>query len=167
MERTLVLIRHAKSDWGNPGLADFDRPLNARGKKDAPEMGRRLKKNGIVPDLIISSTALRAATTARLIAAGVGYDEADIMWADQLYHCGPSVFEAVLTSGDIADTVKTVFMFAHNPGITQFAYEAAPSLNINDMPTCAAAGLTFEASHWSDFPAVPHKGLFFDFPKNL
>src|SRR6218665_523789 len=64
MERTLVLIRHAKSDWGNPGQADFDRPLNARGKKNAPEMGKRLQQKQVIPDLIISSPAMRAATTA-------------------------------------------------------------------------------------------------------
>ena len=166
MERVLVLIRHAKSDWAIPDQPDFDRPLNARGKKDAPEMGKRLKKKNIIPDLIISSPAMRAATTAKLIAAEVGYPEANIRWVDKMYHCTADVFEEVLTSGDIPDHVKTVFMFAHNPGISQFVFEAAPSLDVYDMPTCAAAGLTFKAEHWSDFATAKRKGLFFDYPKN-
>jgi phosphohistidine phosphatase len=166
MERTLVLIRHAKSDWGNPDQADFDRPLNARGKKDAPEMGRRLKKKKVIPDLIISSPAMRAATTAKLMAAEVGYDPEQIRWVEKMYHCPSEVFEEIITSGDIDDTVKTVFMFAHNPGITHFAFEAAPSLRIDDMPTCAVVGLSFTADHWSDFATAKRTGLFFDYPKN-
>lgn len=166
MERILVLIRHAKSDWAISNQTDFERPLNARGKRDAPEMGKRLKKKKVIPDLIISSPAVRAATTAKLIAAEVGYDEGRIRWVDKLYHCQPDVFEDVLTAGDIPDDVKTVLIFAHNPGISQFAYEAAPSLNVYDMPTCAMVGLTFKAEHWSGFSAASRIGLFFDFPKN-
>lgn len=166
MERTLVLIRHAKSDWGNPDQPDFERPLNARGKKDAPEMGKRLKKKKMIPDLIISSPAMRAATTAKLIAAEVGYDPEKILYIPKLYHCAPEVFEEIITEGDIADEVKTVFIFAHNPGITHFAFETAPSLRIYDMPTCATVGLAFKADHWSDFATAKRTGLFFDYPKN-
>lgn len=166
MERTVVLIRHAKSDWSTPGQPDFDRPLNARGKKDAPEMGKRLKKNNILPDLILASPAARAAATAKLIAAEVGYDPAAIHWIDKLYHCDAPVFEDVLVNSDIPDEVRTVFMVAHNPGITHFTGDAAPSLHINDMPTCATAGITFQAEHWSGFSEARHNGLFFDYPKN-
>lgn len=166
MERTLILIRHAKSDWGTMSLKDYDRPLNQRGKKDAPEMGKRLKKKHIIPDLIISSPAVRAASTAKLIAAEVGYDPGHIRWVEKLYHCAAEVFEEVITGGDIADDVKTVFIFAHNPGISLFAHYAVPGLLPDDMPTCGMVGLTFNAARWSDYTEAKRAPLFFDYPKN-
>jgi len=166
MKRTLILVRHAKSDWSTAGQADFDRPLNERGKKDAPEMGRRLKAKGLVPDLILASPAKRAATTAKLVAGAVAYDTSRIQWVDRLYHCPASVFEEVIEESNIDDAVKTVFIFAHNPGITHFANETAPGLNIDNIPTCGIVALSFEAKHWSDFASQPHTLLFFDYPKN-
>lgn len=167
MERTLILIRHAKSDWGTTSLRDYERPLNQRGQKDAPEMGRRLReKHHVIPDLIIASPALRAATTAKLIAAQVGYDVQQIRWVEKLYHSTVEVFEDVITSGDIADDIKTVFIFAHNPGISLFAHYAVPELLLEDMPTCATVGLTFNAAHWSDYAKAKRALLFFDYPKN-
>lgn len=165
MEKKLVLIRHAKSDWSSPGTSDFDRPLNDRGKKDAPMMGKRLKDRGMLPDLIISSPAKRAATTAKLIANEVQYDPANIVWIDRLYHCHAYVFEEVITQSGIADDIKTVFVFAHNPGITHFAMDSVRDLNI-DMPTCSMVAITFNAEHWHDFANVPRSLLFFDYPKN-
>lgn len=166
MERTLVLIRHAKSDWGIPAQPDFERPLNARGKRDAPEMGKRLKEKDIIPDLIISSPAARAAATAKLIAAETGYDEQKIQWQEKLYHCFAETFEDVIVTSGIPDTVKTVFIFAHNPGITQFTQETIPTLRIADMPTCGMVALSFDALHWSDYSSVIHTFSFFDYPKN-
>ncbi|MFA6058040.1 MAG: histidine phosphatase family protein [Taibaiella sp.] len=167
MERTLILIRHAKSDWGSMSLKDYDRPLNQRGKKDAHEMGRRLReKHNIIPDLIISSPAVRAASTAKLIAAEVGYDPEQIRWVEKLYHCPAEVFEEIITAGDIADDIKTVFIVAHNPGISLFAHYAIPALILEDMPTCGIVGLTFNATHWSDYANTKHVPLFFDYPKN-
>jgi phosphohistidine phosphatase len=167
MERTLILIRHAKSDWGTISQRDYERPLNQRGKKDAPEMGRRLReKHNITPDLIIASPAVRAASTAKLIAAEVGYDPEQIRWVEKLYHCTVEVFEEVITGGDIADDIKTVFIFAHNPGISLFAHYAVPALMLEDMPTCGVVGLTFNAEHWSDYATAKHVPLFFDYPKN-
>src|ERR1044072_742474 len=96
MNRRLVMVRHAKSSWANPLQSDFERPLNDRGEHDAPMMGERLKKLGVVPDLIISSMAKRAKQTAKKVAAAVGYDANKIQWIDKLYHCIPSVFEEVL-----------------------------------------------------------------------
>lgn len=146
---------------------DYDRPLNQRGKKDAPEMGKRLReKHHVIPDLIISSPAVRAASTAKLIAAEVGYDPGQIRWVEKLYHCTAEVFEDVITGGDIPDEVKTVFIFAHNPGISLFAHCAVPDLLPEDMPTCGMAGLTFNAAQWSDYTEAKPVPLFFDYPKN-
>src|SRR5262245_14167295 len=121
MKRTLVMIRHAKSSWANPLQSDFERPLNDRGEHDAPMMGERLKSKGIMHDLIIASTAKRAKQTAKKIAKAIGYDESNIQWQDNLYHCIPVVFEEVIY--EINDKVKTVFIVAHNPGITSFVNE--------------------------------------------
>lgn len=165
MERKLVLIRHAKSDWETPGQPDFERPLNERGKRDAPRMGERLKVSGMVPDLIISSPAARAAATAKLIAAAIGYDAEKILWVDRLYHCPAHIFEEVITGAGIADEARTVFLVAHNPGITYFANETAPGLNIDNIPTCGMVGISFDAD-WSDYAVAKHSLLFFDYPKN-
>ncbi|WP_118973617.1 SixA phosphatase family protein [Taibaiella koreensis] len=166
MKRTLILVRHAKSDWSTAGQADFDRPLNERGKRDAPEMGGRLKAKGLQPDLILASPAKRAASTARLVAGALGYDAGNIRWIDRLYHCPASVFEDVILESDIDDSVATLFIFAHNPGITNFANETAPELDVDNIPTCGMVAVTFDADHWSDFVTAPHTLLFFDYPKN-
>src|SRR2546423_519910 len=107
MKKRLVLVRHAKSSWSNPLQSDYERPLNERGMRDAPEMGKRLKKAEIIPDLIIASTAKRAAETAKKVAAGVGYPEEKIQWQENLYHCISSVFDEI--AREIDDKVKTAF----------------------------------------------------------
>src|SRR6187397_2548865 len=113
MALKIILIRHAKSSWNDPTQSDFDRPLNERGKEDAPVMGLRLKEAGIIPDLIVASTAKRAQQTARHIAEATGYPVADIDSRDELYHAAPPVFENIIVSLDNTD--KTVFFVAHNP----------------------------------------------------
>jgi len=166
MKRTLVLIRHAKSDWNVIGQADFERTLNERGKADAPDMGRRLLAKGMIPDLIISSSAKRAAKTARLIGKELNYDKNNILYADKLYHAPPPVFEEVIAQEATDDNIQTLFMVAHNPGITQYAHELAGHLPIADMPTCCVVAISFEAGSWSGFAAADHKLLFVDYPKN-
>lgn len=164
MERTLVMIRHAKSSWANPLQSDFERPLNERGEKDAPMMGERLKKQQIIPDLIIASTAKRAKQTAIKIAKAIGYDESKIAWQEKLYHCIPSVFEEALYELD--EKMKTVFIVAHNPGITEFVNELSDQFFTDDMPTCGMVGAKFEAEEWNEFSRVNKKVFLFDYPKN-
>jgi phosphohistidine phosphatase len=165
MKRTLVLIRHAKSDWNVAGQPDFERTLNERGKTDAPVMGQRLLEKNIMPDLIISSSAKRASKTAKLIAKELNYEKDNIQHFDKLYHAPPSTFEDVITTEILDDAIKTVFVVAHNPGITQYAHDLLQHLPIPDLPTCGMVGLTFEAEHWSDFPNAKHQLLFVDYPK--
>ncbi len=164
MERTLVMIRHAKSSWANPLQSDFERPLNERGQHDAPIMGKRLKDNGLKPDLIISSTAKRTRQTAKHIAEATGYDFKDIKWEEKLYHCIPSVFDELLY--EINDAVKTVFIIAHNPGITEFVNNLSSAFNTGNMPTCCIAGTHFEAEGWSGFSMAKQNIFLFDYPKN-
>lgn len=164
MKRTLVLIRHAKSSWANPLQSDFERTLNERGNDDASEMGNRLKKADIVPGLIISSSAVRTRQTAGHIAAAVGYDAAGIQWEDKLYHCIPAVFEEVIY--EIDDKIDTVFIVAHNPGITDFANQLSKDFYTGNMPTCSVVAAHIEADHWNAFATAKKKVFLFDYPKN-
>jgi phosphohistidine phosphatase len=164
MERILVMVRHAKSSWANPLQSDFERPLNDRGEHDAPMMGERLKKKGIIPDLIIASTAKRAKQTAKKIAKEVGYDADKIDWQEKLYHCIPSVFEEVIY--DVDSPVKTVFIVAHNPGISAFVNQLSDKFSIDHMPTCGVVAAKFEADQWNEFIRVNKQVFLYDYPKN-
>lgn len=164
MKRTLVMIRHAKSGWADPLQSDFDRTLSERGVRDAPEMGRRLKTAGIMPDLMIASAAKRTRQTALSIAAQVGYDPARIQWEDKLYHCIPAVLEEVIY--EVRNEVNTVFIVAHNPGITDFVNQLSATFSTGNMPTCGVVGAQFEAEGWERFPDVKRKVFLFDYPKN-
>jgi len=163
MERTLVMIRHAKSSWANPLQSDFERPLNDRGEQDAPMMGERLKKLNVIPDLIVASTAKRARQTAKKIAKALGYDESKIQWEEKLYHCIPQVFEEVLYELD--DKIKTVFIVAHNPGITAFVNELSPEFVTDNMPTCGVIAAKINAEHWTDFNNRNSNVFLFESPK--
>lgn len=163
MERTLVMIRHAKSSWANPLQSDFDRSLNERGERDAPMMGARLKANGILPDLIISSTAKRAKSTAKKIATAIGYDHSRIQLQDNLYHCIPSVFEEIIYGID--DAIKTVFIVAHNPGITDFVNQLSPKFKIDNMPTCGIVAARMGMEEWNQFANAAKHVFLFDYPK--
>lgn len=158
------MIRHAKSSWANPLQSDFERPLNERGIADAPEMGKRLKKAGIIPDLIISSTAKRTRQTAHHIADALGFSAARIRWEEKLYHCIPAVFEELIY--EIDDNIKTVFFIAHNPGITEFVNQLSPDFYTNNMPTCGIVAAHFNTEHWNSFSITKKKVFLFDYPKN-
>lgn len=163
IRRRLLMIRHAKSSWKNPLQSDYERPLNDRGEKDAPLMGSRLRELDILPDVIISSTAKRAAQTAKKIAKEISYDVEAIKWYEKLYHCIPAVFEEVLYELD--DKIKTVFIVAHNPGITQFVNELAPGFHTDNMPTCGIVGTEFALEEWNEFSRVEKKVFLFEYPK--
>ncbi|GAA1523773.1 phosphohistidine phosphatase [Agromyces terreus] len=160
--KTLMLVRHAKSDWGEPGLADHDRPLNARGLRDAPEMGRRLRERGVIPDMIVSSTALRARTTARLIAGGLGLDEASVMLDDRLYGSSPATILRVI--GELGGENDRVMLVAHNPGVSEFAGDLTGSHR--DLPTCAVVGMDFDIDEWAEIEFEPPVDSRFDAPRS-
>lgn len=163
-ERRLVIIRHAKSSWANPGQQDFDRPLNDRGEHDAPMMGERLRKRDILPDVIITSPAKRAVQTAKRISTAVGYDKGQIRKVDQLYHCTPSVLEELILSLDAE--LKTVFIIAHNPGITEFVNTVSDTFRIDNVPTCGVTVIQLSADNWTNFLDTQKQVLLFDYPKN-
>lgn len=160
--RTLYIVRHAKSSWDFPHLSDHDRPLNNRGKKNAPEMGQRLKKRGIKPDLLISSTAKRAHKTAQKIAEEIGYPEEDIILTRQLYHAGISEIAEVISFDN--DPFPTLLIFGHNPGFTSFANWLTGE-SIENIPTAGIVAAELDIKSWKNMRQGSGKMLFFDYPK--
>jgi phosphohistidine phosphatase len=161
--KTLILVRHAKSSWDAPTLNDIDRPLNERGKKDAPEMAKRLKELGIDVDVFISSPAKRAKKTATLFVEEFEGDKDDIILVEDLYGATPLAFAAAIAQID--DKYDSAALFSHNPGITEFA-ATLTNVRVDDMPTCAMFGVQADTEHWADFHQAERKFLFFDYPKN-
>lgn len=136
---TLVLIRHAKSDWGHAGLADHDRPLNARGEQDAPRMAAALAARGVRPDRLLSSTALRARTTAATFADALGVD---VELVPDLYGASPRT----LTQQATASGADAVVIVAHDPGLSDLVSDLADREVA--MPTCAVATFVWESDDW-------------------
>ena len=161
--KTLLVIRHAKSSWDNINTPDIDRPLNDRGKKDAPAMAKRVTKAGIHPDRLVSSPARRARHTAELFAREFHVKETDIVILTELYHAQPVVFQHVIAGLDDAD--ETVALFSHNPGITAFV-NTLTSVRLDNMPTCSVFAVKSESPTWSEFLSGDREFLFFDYPKS-
>lgn len=112
--KDVLVLRHAKSSWSDAGLPDHERPLKPRGQRDAPEVGRQLRHRGLVPDRILSSTAVRAQTTARLVASACAYDGV-VELVETLYHGGPPAYLASLQA--LPDDVARVLLVGHNPDV--------------------------------------------------
>jgi phosphohistidine phosphatase len=159
--KTLFLIRHAKSSWDDTGLPDRDRPLNDRGRRDAPKMGERLAKRDVKPDLILSSPAMRAVKTAEIIAKKLDYRRKDIVVDDRLYAVAADDLLDVIHKLD--DKLERVMLFGHNPELTELAHRL--SSKITHMPTCAVAEFTFDAKSWSKIGKVKPAKVALDYPK--
>ena len=160
--KTLILVRHAKSDWSSEGLSDFDRPLNERGKRDAPVMAKRLLDKNIPVDLFVASPAKRAAKTARYFAEAYGFTKKDILFKDELYLPPAAVFYQVIEH--LSDQHTHVAVFSHNNGITDFANELT-NARIDDIPTCGVFAVNIHCDHWKDFREAKKDFWFFDSPK--
>jgi phosphohistidine phosphatase len=159
--KTLFLVRHAKSSRDDPSLTDRDRPLDDRGMRDAPNMGKRLAKRDVKPDLLVSSPALRALTTAHLIAEEVGYKRKAIVVDDRLYASNADDLLAVIRALD--KKLNSVMLFGHNPEFTDLAHRL--SSEIIDMPTSAVAKFNFDTKAWSDVGEVQPAKVALDYPK--
>jgi phosphohistidine phosphatase len=162
--KTLYVVRHAKSSWDNTGLADFERPLNERGKVDAPRMGKRLKERDVHPNLLLSSPAKRALATAKRIAEVLNYPKKNIHTEEKLFHAGTDEIIAVLRS--VSDKNEVVMLFGHNPGLTELVNEIGEHVNIDNIPTCGVVALRFHINVWSQLGSVRGELLFFDYPKS-
>ncbi|MGS3138594.1 histidine phosphatase family protein [Aeromonas sanarellii] len=161
MKRTLILVRHGKSSWEQVCLADRERPLAARGLRDAPLMGGRLAREGVRPDLILSSPACRALSTARLLAHELGYPEGKIAIDDRLYESDVETLLGVM--GELADELMIVLLVGHDPEFTALAHGF--SRGITRMPTCAVARFVFETASWAEIVTQPPRSAVLDYPK--
>jgi phosphohistidine phosphatase len=161
--KKLLLIRHAKSSWNDIAQKDFERPLNDRGHRDAPKMAKRLLKEEISIDAFVSSPALRALTTAEYFAEAYNVKKKKVIVEPSLYLAEPGVFFNIISN--LNDDLKTVAIFSHNPGVTEFVNQLGVA-RIDDMPTCAIFGVKTDIKSWKDFKDAEKEFWFFDFPKN-
>ncbi len=161
--KILTLVRHAKSSWKDTSLADRDRPLNKRGKRDAPEMGRRIAAAGIRPSLIVSSPAVRAWTTARVVADAIGYPREFLQRDKNLYLGTVSSILDVIVAQD--NGFNSLMLVGHNPGFTDFANYLVPGLT-NNIPTAGVVSVELETDDWSLHDKPRARLLLYDFPKN-
>jgi phosphohistidine phosphatase len=160
--KTLLIVRHAKSSWDSADISDIDRPLNDRGKRDAPDMAHRLIKGGVTIDRFISSPAKRARQTAEHFIRAYGRKEKEIRLITELYHAALPTFEQVVT--EMNDSDNTVALFSHNPGITAFV-NTLTETRLDNMPTCAVFAVKSPVGHWSEFLNANRQFWFFDYPK--
>ena len=160
--KSILIVRHAKSSWDLSTPNDIDRPLNERGKKDAPAAAKRLVKKGITIDAFISSPAKRAKRTAKFFITEYGLDKDDIIIVPELYEAHSSVFYEVI--GNLNDTYDTVAIFSHNPGVTEFV-NLLTEVKIDNMPTCGVFAVQADISNWEQFKEAEKKFWFFDYPK--
>lgn len=142
--KTLLILRHAKSSWNDARLNDHERPLNTRGKQDAPRIGRLLRHEDLAPQMIISSSAKRAVATAQLVAESCDYEE-DILVTRDLYHGAPEDYVAMLQ--EVGGEKDMILVVGHNPGLEDLVDELTGEDPV--MPTAALAQVSLPIASWT------------------
>lgn len=163
MGKQLLIVRHAKSDWGNAEITDFNRPLNSRGKENVPEMGKRLKDRGIEPEIIISSSALRAISTAKLMAPEIGIPKDKIYKTRKIYEASCNQLLEMVNGFD--NEFDFIALFGHNNGITDLTVYLTDA-DIFNIPTCGMVLVKFPFDDWKMVSKFSGEVEFFDYPKN-
>lgn len=161
--KRLILVRHAKSSWADPGQDDIDRPLNDRGKRDAPEMARRLRERAEVPTLVMSSPARRALTTARLMVEEFGIARDEIVIEDALYEASVDTWLRAIAA--LPQAADAVLMVGHNPTLTDLGNVLCKAVRIDNIPTCGVLRLDYPLRSWEAVPDSEPSDWFFDYPK--
>jgi len=162
--KTLYLVRHAKSDWGNEGIADIDRPLNARGYRDAQVMSNLMKNKKLIPDLIISSPAIRAISTALIFCRNFNLNYSAIAINANLYDTSVKHHTDIISK--VNNQIKSVMIVAHNPIISDLASSLTSPI-AESIPTCGCVGIRQSAlGEWTTFNTTKRELVFYDFPKN-
>jgi phosphohistidine phosphatase len=161
--KTIILVRHAKSSWKDPSLDDFDRPLNKRGKMNAPFMGKKLKERKIKPDLLLSSPAKRARKTAIAVAKALDYPKKKIMFVNKMYHSSARYLFDLLKNLD--DENESIMLFGHNPGFNDFADMLLKRNPIFNIPTTGVCCIRLDVNKWHKVKEGKGEIVFFDFPK--
>jgi len=160
--KTLTLVRHAKSSWKDRGLSDRDRPLNKRGQHDAPLMARFIVEAGVRPSQIISSPAVRAWTTAKIFARELGYPIEFLQREDGLYLASLDNLLDVVATQDAG--FNNLMLFAHNPGMTDFANYLVPGLT-NNLPTSGVLSVNLDSDDWMLYDRPQTELVLYDYPK--
>lgn len=160
--KILTLVRHAKSSWGDAALSDRQRPLNSRGERDAPVMGKRIAAHGIRPSLIVASPAVRAWTTARIIAAEISYPLEFLQREDSVYLASLDDLLDVVVAQD--DAFNSLMVVGHNPGLTEFANFLVPGIT-NNLPTAGVVSVQFDREDWDLHQQPTAELLAYDYPK--
>ena len=160
--KTLYLARHAKSSWKYPDLDDFERPLNKRGRRNAPFMGKILKNLKVAPDLITSSPANRAAMTARIMADIINYPLEKIRYSESIYEFSENALISVVKNID--DTVNKAMVVGHNPALNGLANYIGDQ-PISNIPTCGVYCIELGITSWAKIGPRCGKAKFFEFPK--
>ncbi|NOX67180.1 MAG: histidine phosphatase family protein [Chlorobi bacterium] len=160
--KTLYIIRHAKSSWDERGVSDHDRKLNARGLRDAPKMGEVLANKGYHPDIIYSSSANRAFTTAKIIADKIDYPVDKIIVTKEIYDATTNDLVNLINRFD--DKYESAMLFGHNPGFTVLANLLADKY-IDNMPTCAVAVIELNVESWKNVASDCGRLIAFEYPK--
>jgi len=166
--KKLIIIRHAKSSWDDLTLDDFDRPLNKRGEKDAPQMGKLLREMKITPDYLIASPAVRTMETCKHIAKKLDFPPHKIISNQRLYHADKeTILQVVKQIPDRKnDDEEIVLLFGHNPGLTEFV-NAISHEAIANVPTCGAAIISFPHDRWDNLKFGSGKMEWFHYPKKV
>lgn len=162
--RRLILLRHAKTEAQHSGQEDWDRMLEPRGQRDAPEMARRLRERKLKPDKVITSPAVRALSTARIFARELHLPETKLQQDERLYLASPKVLKEVVR--ELGGKARHLMIVGHNPGLTEFADRLSADRNIDHMPTCAIYTLEFDIEDWSELDWNSGINAEFDYPKN-
>lgn len=160
--KELIVVRHAKSSWEHAGLADHERPLLEKGKKRTRKIINYLQEQGVKPDFILTSSALRARETANYIAIGLGLDKGLMKVDPALYHADAE--QLLAQFDDLSDTFNSVMLVGHNPALTNFVnFFLVPP--IDWLPTSGVVALQFDTEHWDEIRTAPRSVRFVIFPK--
>jgi phosphohistidine phosphatase len=159
----LTLVRHAKTEPGRHGQEDWDRALESRGQRDAPEMARRLKQYSPKPERILSSPAVRAITTATIMARELGVSAQKVQQDERLYLASPKDMLAVIR--ELGERARHLMVVGHNPGITEFADRISGERSVDNLPTCAVYSLQFGIAAWSELQWDSGVDAELDYPK--
>ena len=164
MTQILTLVRHAKSSWNHPYLSDFERPLNKRGLKNAPDMGKRLATQGYKVNTIISSPATRAITTAEFIASQIEFNIQKIRQDERIYEASLNTLINLVKTLD--NNSISIMLVGHNPGFTMLCnYLTDANAKVDNMPTCAVAQIEFNENSWGNITEHSGKLIDFDYPR--
>ncbi len=161
--KTLYLVRHAKSSWSFDDLSDQQRPLNDRGRHDAPRMGKALKERDIKPDLVVSSSAVRALSTAVLLARELDYPHDKIRVEPRIYASDRETLLGIIQA--LPDPAESVLLVGHNPTITEVANALSPT-DFQELPTAAVVCLRFQTDTWAEVSKANGECYFSDYPKS-